>query len=47
VSPLSAGQGAAEWAAHGKAASEIAALWAWLRQIAGMTAKHKLSERRG
>ena len=47
VSPLSAGRGAAEWAAHGKAAGEIASLWAWLRRTAGMTAKHELSERRG
>jgi len=46
VSPLSAGQGAAEWAANGKAAGEIAALWAWLRQSVGIAAKQQLSERR-
>jgi chromosome partitioning protein len=46
VSPLPAGQGAAEWAAHGKAAGEIAALWAWLRQTAGIAAKQQISERR-
>lgn len=46
INPLSAGQVATEWAPRGKAAGEVAALWAWLCKTSGMTAKHQSSKRR-
>jgi len=44
VSPLAGGQAAVEWAPKGKASAEIAALWTWIAQIAGVTAKQGRSK---
>lgn len=41
INPLAAGLVAEEWAPHGKAAAEVAALWAWVCKIAGTAAKQQ------